>query len=131
LSAFTIELCFKCIGRIEGKQPYGHEIDVLYSELSVEAQRGIEELYDRILKTDRVFIEATKIATPSYFDLRAMLKRSSDAFVLWRYAYEKPDIGMDPCKACQRASISYILQIRPTWFPLAARVSGQPTCQVR
>jgi hypothetical protein len=84
------------------KQPIGHDLWALYNRLPLGLQKSIEELYQKVParpETEAVAFHAHvgldgMTATPSPSksppdnSIRGILKRSRDAFEVWRYFHE-------------------------------------------
>ncbi len=79
-SAFSIEIYLKTLGQIHGIPLKGHKLLSLFDSLPMEAHQRI----------CAVLVDCLKEWEPTGgVDLRTCISELSDAFVEWRYCYEK------------------------------------------
>ena len=98
LSAFSLELYFKCLIAVETgkKPPSGHNLRWLFNKLSNDTQQSIRDCFDNPDQRETHFREVLKNPEPpipkhvfgSSFDFDALLDESSKAFQRFRYIFE-------------------------------------------
>jgi hypothetical protein len=106
--------------------PQKHELLYLFGQLEPAQQSRMEELYNLQAQSDRAFtdLQASEPGTP--FTLVYALTEMNKTFETWRYAYELPyetSLLGHPWKAAGRL----ILEIKPQWVAIAARLDIPPT----
>jgi hypothetical protein len=116
LDSFALELYFKCLICIEtGTAPFTHNLLHLYQSLSQSTQIRLKKHYDTFAAEPL----ATMRRTIKNLDgsIEAALKASAEAFIVYRYVYEKtPLAGTGYFGGAVRwAAIVLILEMRPTW----------------
>jgi hypothetical protein len=79
-SAFACELYLKALAQLHGKSLRGHELISLYAALPVAAKQAIANT-SPVAAQDRRLPSDTKI--------KPVLTHLNDAFVTWRYVYER------------------------------------------
>jgi hypothetical protein len=79
-SAFSIELYLKTLGQIHNKPLKGHELVNLFESLPVEAHQSIDAVLPDCVK---------EWGPPETIDLRTSISELNNAFVEWRYYYER------------------------------------------
>ncbi|MBN8567640.1 MAG: hypothetical protein J0M25_13025 [Flavobacteriales bacterium] len=80
---FSIELYLKCLGQINGQNLTGHRLLKLYGKLPQEVHELIASNLDK-------FAQLCELDKPNFTEY---LKKISDAFIKWRYAYEQERTG--------------------------------------
>lgn len=121
LTAFSIELAFKCILGLENYQGKirTHDLHELFTEkISENGQKRIDELYHEIVDNHPMYVAMKKTVPDKDYDLRKMLGETAEAFERWRYAFEKEFLCPQPCRACIDAAINYILELKPEYHEL-------------
>lgn len=79
-SAFACELYLKALAQAHGKSLRGHELLPLYEALPVQAEKAVIE-QATVAAQDRHLPPSTKV--------KPVLAHLNDAFVTWRYVYER------------------------------------------
>jgi hypothetical protein len=79
-SAFSIELYLKTLGQIHNRALKGHELLKLFDSLPTEARQRIDVVMPDCLK---------EWGPAGGVDLRTCISELNNAFVEWRYCYEK------------------------------------------
>jgi|SRR6185369_15105071 len=81
-SSFSIEVFLKTIGEVHGASLRGHDLLELYRQLPVLARQAIQAAVPGLV--GRYGIAPTR-------EFESLLAGLSDAFVKWRYAWERPE----------------------------------------
>jgi hypothetical protein len=125
LSAFASELFFKTIVVVEtGRVPKGHNLLVLFNQMSAATQKRVTELWDQyaIEHANRwVEIEEGMGGLPVARDLPTALKRGGRAFELARYSYERREEFQFYLGALPEMLKRVIFELRPDWKAYAAK----------
>ncbi len=133
LLALSIEIYFKCLGKLSGKSLGGHKLLDLFLKLNRSDQTAIEQrfidLRDKGLLAHRPLyfppLFRTKSSEGRNFnplkddtDIKALLNDNNDAFIEWRYSYERGRQGTatGQLNLVARASREYIVEDKkPEW----------------
>jgi hypothetical protein len=127
VNAFTVELFIKCVLALDAVVPPAtHALLDLFQSLSPGRQQRLETLFDEESHKAPHFGMAQEMGLSPLPTLASCLTEMNKAFVQWRYAYEfDPKSGtFSELRAALRR---LILEIRPDWEPLVARLGGLPT----
>jgi hypothetical protein len=132
LTAFSIELAFKCVIQIErpGTRLRTHELDKLFDKISAKGQDRIERLYNKALDEVPFFVELKKRGIPLP-KLRTHLKETGQAFQQWRYTFDYKDAGDMPSPLCADVTLAYVLELKPDWSHIKMGIGTPPRFQVR
>ncbi|MBI4515060.1 MAG: hypothetical protein HY699_04490 [Deltaproteobacteria bacterium] len=129
--ALALELYFKCLYAIEhnGRTIRGHDLYVLFSNLSQESRAAIKDEYDRLLPqnpTRAVLRRAfeKQVGTPPDEAIESVLRGAANAFELWRYPFEGVLSSFTGCLEIRDASRLRIIQLKPEYA--AVRDSRSP-----
>jgi HEPN domain-containing protein len=124
LSAFTIELMFKCILSLEGTAySKTHHLHSLFKRISNKRKARIIQLWDQ---TERIVVERMPDVDGRKFpaDLPSALKLCSNTFESARYIYE-PGFEVYYLTRFPQLLQTVILEARPDWAPQSTQANVQ------
>ena len=133
LLALSIEIYFKCLGKLSGKSLGGHKLLDLFLKLDRSDQAAIEQRF--VVLRDKGLFAHTPLYFPPVFrtksskgknfdplkddtDIKALLNDNNDAFIEWRYSYERGRQGTatGQLSLVARAAREYIaVDKKPEW----------------
>jgi HEPN domain-containing protein len=126
-SALASELYMKCIILLETKKPaQGHHLGKLFSEISRDRQRFIEDVWTNdVISRNAKYHERLEAVVGERIpvDLRTILADGGMAFVLFRYPYELsslPNTGISDLPYALRPAV---LHMKPEWSQLGPALS--------
>jgi hypothetical protein len=127
LSAFAIELYFKCLIVLDsGNEPRReHALTELFVDLASDRQTSIRKWFYFTHNSVKELIDLARVYGSS--DFESSLALASRIFDRWRYCYELPeDTPMALTEPILRAACETILEARPDWRPHAESLSTRP-----
>ena len=129
-AAFSLELYFKCLLRLENVNPRKmHDLDALFAKLSTESRRFIRQCYthevgptvETMKRTAaRLKAEGINHTPPAIEDLDHVLSASAKVFEKFRYAFEglsREEWIAGNVTTCVRRRI---IALHPEWEPQPA-----------
>lgn len=128
LSAFSLELYFKCVIVIEGGDARGHSLLKLFNQIAPTSRTRIDKLYQSEMEADPTLERIRTMVSNFEFGLIDCIGKLDDAFVQWRYYYENPSTHkIHPCNIHTRTAIrNFILERKPEWQPLEQLLDDHP-----
>jgi hypothetical protein len=135
---FSVELYLKCLVWLERgtSTPRGHNLEHLFALVTLPNQSKIEHHFEAFLSqvpNRHDFESSDKVGFgKGSTEFGNALKVASDAFVNWRYVYERtmvagPALSMHLAYAVRRT----IIEERPKWESFLAGLSMPPTFLTR
>lgn len=114
-ASFALETYLKCLVALQsGLFLRGHDTRKLFRKLRSETQSALRAYHDKYISGKPEFEAAKKKGIK--VDLDSLLKRGRNAFVDFRYAYEKISVGRDwGVGGLNQALREEILKLHPEW----------------
>ncbi len=114
-ASFALETYLKCLAALEsGLFLRGHDTLKLFRKLRSETQSALRAYHDKYISGKPEFEAAKKKGIK--VDLDSLLKRGRNAFVDFRYAFEKVPVGRDwGVGGLNQAIREEILKLHPEW----------------
>ncbi|HUT88887.1 MAG TPA: hypothetical protein VMY37_05300 [Thermoguttaceae bacterium] len=123
--AFALELYIKCVHyvrrRRSKKKTFGHELPMLFNNLSKSDKSRIQYHLDRVLEKHPLTVQM--IESGILLDIDSILARADGMFDRQRYWHEHPPFGRDASGRAASAGVEpltnalmlFLLELRPEW----------------
>jgi hypothetical protein len=128
MAALSLELYLKALAAVSGASIRGHELDRLFDALPWEVRKRANDLFLQQLRPPEVFEAIASKLREEILDfvweLPAVLSRSADAFVRFRYPHDTKWTSFVGFREARLALRAEILRIRPEWANLGDAGQG-------
>ncbi len=120
-SAFSLEVYFKCLYKLESGADYPkkeHNLLNLYNALDPETKKRIKVRYGELSEKNPIAQAAKSKHKGLNTELEYVLAQAGNAFVEWRYNYENEPHNFYGVDDTIRAVRQRILESKPEWKSL-------------